>query len=44
LWLNNNQLSGSIPQELGRLASLQKLVLDNNQLSGSIPEELRRFA
>ena len=44
LWLNNNQLSGSIPKELGQLASLRRLWLNNNQLSGSIPEELRRFA
>ena len=39
-----NQLSGSIPKELGQLASMEELELDNNQLSGSIPEELRRLA
>jgi hypothetical protein len=44
LWLNNNQLSGSIPQELGQLASLESLALENNQLSGSIPQELGQLA
>ena len=33
-------LSGSIPKELGQLASLQVLLLYDNQLSGSIPKEL----
>ena len=37
-------LSGSIPQELGQLASLQTLLLDGNQLSGSIPQELGQLA
>ena len=44
MWLKNNQLSGSIPKELGQLASLELLWLSNNQLSGSIPEGLRRDA
>ena len=38
--LYNNQLSGSIPPELGNLANLRWLTLSNNQLSGSIPPEL----
>ncbi|MDQ1355380.1 MAG: hypothetical protein QG657_5690, partial [Acidobacteriota bacterium] len=37
--LRNNQLSGSIPSELGNLSNLDSLYLDNNQLSGSIPSE-----
>ena len=38
--LSYNQLSGSIPPELGSLANLQWLYLNGNQLSGSIPPEL----
>jgi hypothetical protein len=37
-------LSGSIPQELGQLASLQTLQLEENQLSGSIRKELGQLA
>jgi len=38
--LNNNQLSDSIPTELGNLTLLKQLSLNSNQLSGSIPTEL----
>ncbi len=44
LWLNNNQLSGSIPPELGSLVNLTGLYLYNNQLSGGIPPELSSLA
>ena len=40
LQLSNNQLTGSIPAELGNLASLLGLYLHNNQLMGSIPSQL----
>ena len=38
--LTGNQLSGSIPKELGGLSNLRSLSLGENQLSGSIPPEL----
>ena len=40
LELHGNQLSGSIPAELGNLSDLEWLDLNSNQLSGSIPAEL----
>ena len=36
----SNQLSGTIPTQLGQLTNLQYLNLNNNQLSGTIPVEL----
>ena len=38
LWDNN--LTGSIPPELGNLTKLETLYLDRNQLSGPIPSEI----
>ena len=40
LLLGHNELSGTLPAELGDLANLQELYLDNNELSGEIPAEL----
>ena len=40
LLLDNNQLNGSIPPELGNLSSMVRLNLFANQLSGGIPLEL----
>ena len=40
LYLHNNQLTGSIPPELGALPKLTWLWLRGNQLTGSIPPEL----
>ena len=40
LELEHNQLSGTIPPELGRLAFHTDLDLSHNQLSGPIPPEL----
>ena len=42
--LNSNQLTGSIPPELGNLANLRALNLNSNQLTGSIPPELGNLA
>jgi Leucine-rich repeat (LRR) protein len=38
--LNNNNLNGTIPAEIGNLTALRTLSLNNNQLSGPIPTEL----
>ena len=40
LSLDDNQLSGGIPTELGNLSNLRSLYLNYNQLSGEIPTEL----
>ena len=44
LSLNSNQLTGSIPIELGSLANLTVLSLWSNQLSGPIPAKLGNLA
>ena len=40
LSLDDNQLSGEIPTELGNLSNLQSLYLNYNQLTGEMPTEL----
>ncbi|MEN8218677.1 MAG: leucine-rich repeat domain-containing protein [Pseudomonadota bacterium] len=40
LSLRDNQLTGSIPSELGNLSNLSDLHLSDNELTGSIPSEL----
>ena len=41
--LEDNQLSGELPPELGNLTNLTKLGLDGNRLTGTIPPELGRL-
>ena len=41
--LTNNQLSGALPAELGRLTELKWLLLSYNELSGAMPAELGRL-
>ena len=43
LYLDDNQLGGSIPESLGKLSQLIELSLSDNQLSGSIPESLGKL-
>ena len=38
LYLNSNQLSGTIPDEIGHLVHLTSLWLFSNRLSGHIPQ------
>ena len=40
--LSGNQLTGSIPSELGNLTSLTELWLGSNRLTGAIPTELSK--
>ena len=44
LYLQNNELTGPIPPELGQLSRLLELYLQNNQLTGSIPAELGQLS
>jgi len=44
LFLSTNNLTGSIPTELGNLTNLTQLYLYNNQLTGPIPFELGSLA
>ena len=41
LYLWDNQLTGSIPLQLGNLSNLETLFLSDNQLTGCIPEGLQ---
>ncbi len=40
LWLDERQLKGNIPRELGSLGALVELNLSKNELAGSVPPEL----
>ena len=40
LWLNENRLTGSIPESLAQLTALEELYLYGNYLSGPIPPAL----
>ncbi|MQL95473.1 hypothetical protein Taro_028143 [Colocasia esculenta] len=38
--LLGNRISGSIPEEIGKITTLQSLVLENNMLEGRLPQSL----
>ena len=40
LWLRNNNLTGSIPPEIGNMKQLTVLSLSFNGLTGEIPKEI----
>jgi len=40
LYLNNNNLNGTIPSQIGSLTQVQRVKLNNNNLSGKIPSEI----
>ena len=44
LSLPENQLTGPVPPELGKLTSLEWLWLHNNELTGSVPPELGKLS
>ena len=44
IYLEKNNLKGTLPRELGDLTNLQALSLWGNQLAGSIPPELSKLA
>ena len=41
--LDNNQLTGEIPKEIGKLINLKGLYLKNNHLTGEIPKEIGKL-
>ena len=43
IWLYTNELSGTIPSEMGNLANLTWLFVSDNSLSGQIPENLNNL-
>ncbi|MBT1699185.1 hypothetical protein KK083_19975 [Fulvivirgaceae bacterium PWU4] len=44
LYLEENQLTGSIPPSIGGLTSLQYLNLSNNKVAGNVPPELGQLS
>lgn len=42
--LSGNQLSGSLPDEIGNLTNLDRLQIDENQISGPIPKSFSNLS
>jgi len=41
VYLNNNQFSGPLEEQIGLITGLEKLYLGHNELTGQIPISLR---
>merc|ERR1712166_677588 len=41
---NKNQLTGTIPESIGKLTALTVIDFDNNQLTGSIPDSISKLS
>ena len=44
LYLHDNELSGSVPPEIGKMRNSSDLNLQHNKLSGSVPPEIGKMA
>ena len=40
IWIDNNNIAGPLPEEIGQLTGLEQLVLQFNNLTGPIPKEI----
>ena len=43
MYLHNNQLTGEIPKEIGKLTEFKRVVFRYNQLTGEIPKEIGKL-
>lgn len=41
--LTFNNISGSIPESIGKLTNLQKLTINNNELTGPLPQSIKQL-
>ncbi|XVF78378.1 hypothetical protein PTKIN_Ptkin14bG0126900 [Pterospermum kingtungense] len=44
LWLTDNQLTGSVPDDIAKLSSLRALKVGNNRLNGSISQSIGQLS
>ena len=42
--MEGNELSGSIPSEIGQMIDLEILEIDGNRLNGTIPTEIGKLS
>jgi hypothetical protein len=41
--MGNNRICGNLPDTLGQLSNLQRIVLHQNRLTGAVPQSLSRL-